>query len=250
MRKSIVIISLILSFVVGLQAQSSALKQANTLYTKTQYADAAKQYEKVLDTEGVAPELYFNLGNAYYKSNELGKSILNYERALRLSPTYEDARYNLDIAQQKVIDNIAQNQSFFIGKWIDAIIKALNSNQWFWFSLILFLLCLSSAFLFIFGSSRALRKVSFYMGSVLLGVSLLTVVFAGIRKDQLMNHHEAIVMTGTVSVKGSPDKSGTDLFQLHEGTKVVVKSTLGSWVEIKLGNGNIGWVEQENIERI
>ena len=250
MKHTILIISLILSFVVGLQAQSGALKQANSLYTKTQYADAAKQYEKVIDTEGVAPELYYNLGNAYYKSNELGKSILNYERALRLAPTYEDARYNLDIAQQKVIDNIAQNQSFFIGKWIDALIKALNSNQWFWFSLILFLLCLSSVFLFIFGSSRTIRKTSFYVGSVFLAISLLTVIFAGIRKDQLLNHREAIIMTGTVCVKGSPDKSGTDLFQLHEGTKVVVKSTLGTWVEIKLGNGNIGWVEQENIERI
>ena len=250
MKRSILIISLILSFSPMLLAQSNALKQANNLYSKGEYTDAAKQYEKVLAAEGVAPELYFNLGNAYYKSNELGKCILNYERALRLSPMYEDARYNLETAQLKVVDNVAQNQSFFIGKWIDSLIKMLSSNQWFWTSVILFLLCLGGAFLFIFGSSRIIRKTSFYAASVMLGISLLTVFFAGIRKDQMMNHREAIVMTGTISVKGSPDKSGTDLFQLHEGTKVVVKSTLGTWVEIKLGNGNVGWVEQENIERI
>ncbi len=239
-----------LSFGTLLMAQSNALKQANILYTKGDYTEAAKQYEKILSTEGVAPELYLNLGNAYYKSNETGKCILNYERALRLSPTYEDARYNLEIAQLKVVDNVSQNQSFFIGKWIDSLIKDLNSNQWFWTSLLFFLMCLGCIFLFIFGSSRAVRKSSFYVGTVLLAISLLTVFFAGIRKDQLLNHREAIVMTGTVSVKGSPDKSGTDLFQLHEGTKVSVKSTLGTWVEIKLGNGNVGWVEQENIERI
>lgn len=250
MRKIILIISLILSFSPVLLADGNTLKQANNLYAKGEYSDAAKLYEKILATEGVAPELYFNLGNAYYKTNELGKSILNYERALRLSPMYEDARYNLETAQLKVVDNIARNQSFFIGKWIDLLMKLLNSNQWFWLSLILFLLCLAGAFLFIFGSSHAVRKGSFYVAAIMLGISLLTVFFAGIRKDQMINHREAIIMTGTVSVKGSPDKSGTDLFQLHEGTKVSVKSTLNNWAEIKLGNGNVGWVEQENIERI
>ncbi|MEI6754666.1 MAG: tetratricopeptide repeat protein [Paludibacter sp.] len=250
MKRNIIFISLMLSFGSVLMAQSNALKQANALYTKGEYTEAAKQYERILTTEGVAPELYLNLGNAYYKSNETGKCILNYERALRLSPTFEDARYNLETAQLKVVDNVSQNQSFFIGKWIDSLIKNFNSNEWFWTSLIFFLLCLGCAFLFIFGSSRAVRKSSFYIGSILLAISMLTVFFAGIRKDQLLSHREAIVLTGTVSVKGSPDKSGTDLFQLHEGTKVTVKSTLGSWVEIKLGNGNVGWVEQENIERI
>lgn len=95
-----------------------------------------------------------------------------------------------------------------------------------------------------------MRKRSFYISGVLMGISLLTFVFAGVRKSQLVNHSQAIVMSGVVVVKSSPDRSGTDLFQLHEGTKVEVKNTLGEWIEIKLGNGNIGWVEQENIERI
>ena len=88
------------------------------------------------------------------------------------------------------------------------------------------------------------------MGLILLIFSVSMLIFSGIRKNQILNHDEAIVMTGVVSVKSSPDKSGTDLFQLHEGTKVSIKSTLGSWIEIKLGNGNIGWVEQMNIEKI
>jgi hypothetical protein len=203
-----------------------------------------------LSSNGVAPELYYNLGNAYYKSNEIGRSILNYERALRLLPTFEDARYNLGIAQLKVIDNVSQNQSFFIGRWISGLIKSLNSNQWIYFSFILFLACLISAFIFIFGPTHRIRKISFYFGSIFIGISVLTLIFAGIRKDQMINHREAIVLSGVVSVKGSPDKSGTELFQLHEGTKVTIKSTLGTWTEIKLGNGNVGWVEQDNIERI
>jgi hypothetical protein len=94
------------------------------------------------------------------------------------------------------------------------------------------------------------RKASFYSGVVLLIVSITTLVFSGIRKGQVVNHDEAIIMTGVVTIKSSPDKSGTDLFPLHEGTKVGIKTSLGSWVEIVLANGNVGWVEVENIEKI
>jgi DNA uptake lipoprotein len=250
MRRIILFISLVFCFNAFSIAQSNTLKQANSLYIKGDYLSAAKQYEKILSNEGVAPELYFNLGNAYYKTNELGRSILNYERALRLAPSYEDARFNLEMAQLKVVDNSVQSSTFFLGRWIENFIKLLTSNEWLYSSFALFVLTLTLVFLFIFGATLFVRKTSFHTAVVLLVLSVLSFVFAGVRKDQLINHREAIVMTGVVTVKSSPDKSGTDLFQLHEGTKVKVKSSLGSWCEIKLGNGNVGWVEQTNIEKI
>ena len=250
MKRIILFFSLILCFGSVVFAQSAAMKQANDLYAAGNYSDAAKLYESLLVKQGVAPELYYNLGNAYYKSNETGKSILNYERALRLSPRFEDARANLELAQQKVVDNIVQAPTFFVGRWIENLIKLLTSNQWFVLSFSVFIVSLIFVLLFVFGSSLIIRKLSFYAGGSLLAVTVLAFVFAEIRKDQLINHRDAIVMTGVVTVKSSPDKSGTDLFQLHEGTKVAIESTLGSWTEIKLGNGNIGWVEQENIEKI
>jgi len=103
---------------------------------------------------------------------------------------------------------------------------------------------------FVFGYSVAHRKASFYIAVLFFMLDCTDHVFAGIRKNQMVHHTDAIIMSGVVVVKGSPDKSGTDLFQLHEGTKVKVKSSLGKWTEIVLGNGNIGWVEDENIERI
>lgn len=231
-------------------AQSNTIKQANYLYVKGDFSSAAKLYEKILATDGIAPELYLNLGNAYYKTNEIGRSILNYERALRLSPGYDDARFNLELAQLKVVDNNVQSNSFFLGRWIQNLIKLMTSNQWIFLSVIVFLISLISIFIFIFGPTRSVRKVSFYFGFILFLISFVTFIFSGIRKDQLVNHHEAIVMMGVISVKSSPDKSGNDLFQLHEGTKVTVKSTLGNWYEIKLGNGNVGWVEVSSIEKI
>ena len=250
MKRIILFISLLLCFSQFSFPQSIELKQANTLYAKGDYSNAAKLYEKILSKDGVAPELYYNLGNAYYKSNEIGRSVLNFERALRLSPSFEDAKFNLELAHLKVVDNIVPSPTFFIGRWINNLIKLLSSNEWLFISLSVFIFGLILAFIFIFGSSRVTRKISFYFTIVLIGVSFFTLVFAGVRKAQMFNHSDAIVMSGVITVKSSPDKSGTDLFQLHEGAKVSIKSTLGSWTEIKLANGGIGWVEQVNIERI
>lgn len=250
MKRIILFLSLILCFSQLAFPQMNEVKLANDLYAKGDYSNAAKQYEKILSKDGVAPELYFNLGNAYYKSNEIGRSILNYERALRLSPSFDDARFNLELAQLKVVDNIVPSANFFIGRWIQNLIKLLSSNQWILVSLGGFIFCLISTFLFIFGPTRITRKISFYFSVLLLAVSFFTLVFSGVRKGQMYSHHDAIVMSGVISVKSSPDKSGTDLFQLHEGAKVTIKSTLGSWTEIKLANGGIGWVEQVNIEKI
>lgn len=250
MRRIILVLSLILCFGSTIFAQSAALKQANLTYATGNYSEAAAMYTKILATEGVAPELYYNLGNAYYKLNETAKAILNYERALRLDPLFEDARNNLELAQLKVVDNVAQTPTFFVGRWIENLIKLLSSNQWIAVSVAVFIVFLVLAFLFVFAPSLILRKLSFYIGMTFFAFSMAALVFSGVRKDQLVGHKDAIVMTGVVTVKSSPDKSGTDLFQLHEGTKVKVKSTLDKWVEIVLSNGNIGWVEQVDIENI
>ena len=231
-------------------ADSYAFKQANNLYSKGDYTASAKLYEKIIASEGTAPEIYFNLGNTYFKLNEVGRSILNYERALRLDPMNDDAHFNMELAQQKVVDNIVQSPTFFLGRWLENLIKIMSSNQWVFIGLALFISCLIFSFIFIFGATYKLRKTSFYLSLFLLVISLLSVIFSGIRKEKMINHSEAVVMVGVVTAKSSPDKSGTNLFQLHEGTKVSIKSVLGNWTEIKLGNGSIGWVEQQFIEKI
>lgn len=250
--KRFVILTLII-FTVGMSTvfgQSSLFKNGNELYAKGNYRAAAEMYEKVLVEEGVAPEIYYNLGNAYYKLNETGLSILNYERALRLSPRYENARVNLELAQARVIDNVRQLSSFFVVRWFEIIIKLFSSNQWLFISVALFVLTLAFVLTFIFSYSSALRKTAFYVGLILFILSITTVIFSYVKKNVIDERKEAILMTGSATVKSSPDKSGTNLFQIHEGTKVKVQSNLGEWTEIKIGNGNVGWIENKNIEII
>ena len=243
------IVSLLLT-IPTLYAQNLSFEEANTFYTDKEFAKAIDLYEQILLNEGAAPELYYNLGNAYFRINELGKSILNYERALRLDPSNKDAKFNLEFANQGIVDRIELADTFFLKKWIVALNNVFHTNIWFYLSAALFTICLIFILLFVFGKTKILRKISFYLSLTLLILCVVTLSFSFIQKSSMKNHTEGIVMTGSIVIKGSPDKSGTDLFQLHEGTKVMVLSSLGDWYEIKLPNGNIGWVEIIHIEKI
>lgn len=253
MKKVFLYIILILFTTFSLSAQKKNnvenLRRADELYKQNNYSDAAKIYESELK-KGISTELYYNLGNTYYKMDEIGLSILNYERALRLKPSYSDAKYNLTIANQKVVDKMNATPSFFIKRWVISILEWFTSNQWAVISIAAFVFSLALLFVFAFSRERSRRKFAFFAAGVFIFLSGITFILSGVRKDQMMKHRDAIIMTGAVTAKSSPDKSGTDLFQLHEGTKVKVISTLSNWAEIQLENGAEGWVEENEIERI
>lgn len=250
MRRILSICLLLLTGLSILKAENKDLKAADKLYAQKKYADAAVLYKKVLETDGVAPELYYNLGNAYYKYGETGLAILNYERALRLNPMFEDAAFNLEFANQKVIDNVVMSESFFLRKWINLLIRIQTSDGWFVTGISSFVITLAALLFFVFGKTSAGRRTAFYAALICLIVTVSAVIFSFSRFSMMEEHREAIILSGAVIVKSSPDKSGTDLFQLHEGTKVAVQSELDNWVEIRLGNGNEGWVEARHLEKI
>jgi len=232
------------------QAEMSLLQQANALYIQGEYLQAINLYERILQEYGVSPELFFNLGNAYFKTHDIARAILNYERALRLNPRFADARYNLELAQLRVLDNITPAEPFFLQRRMNALVSSFTSNQWFYFSWVMFILALVGALLFVFGRSRSLRKGAFTTAVVVLCISALTLTFAVVRKNQFQNQNDAIVMIGVIPVKNAPDRNATNLFELREGTKVRIRSTLGDWVEITIGDGRVGWVERRQIEQI
>jgi tetratricopeptide (TPR) repeat protein len=250
MKKHISIAILTVFVLAELSAHDSIFAKANTLYADGQFELAALHYEQLLDEEGFAPQLYYNLGNAYFKSNELGKAILNYERALRFTPDFPDAQHNLDFANLKVIDNLTVNDAFFLKKWMNLLLKLQQPNGWFLFGGIAFIVAMVSLLLFFFGKTVVMRKFFFYIALISIVVSFTTLIFSGIRKKQVLSQNEAIILSGVVVVKSAPDRSGTNLYQLHEGTKVTVISELGEWYEVRPGDGTVGWIEIIHLERI
>ena len=221
---------------------------ANAQYAEGNYAEAATQYEQILQEQPTA-EVYYNLGNAYFKQGELAQSILAYERALRLKPSFKDAKHNLQFAQSRIIDNIEDTQSFFLSNWLKAIRNALGQRVWMVGSIILFIMALVGFFLFAFSQTLWLRKTAFYCSVVALVVSVMACANAGSLYQRDTQRSEAIITQGIVNAKSSPDRSGNDLFTVHEGTKVEIHEVIGDWCCVHVGN-NIGWMPLEYLERI
>lgn len=221
---------------------------ANAQYAEGNYAEAATQYEQILQEQPTA-EVYYNLGNAYFKQGELAQSILAYERALRLKPSFKDAKHNLQFAQSRIIDNIEDTQSFFLSNWLKAIRNALSQRVWMVGSIVLFIMALVGFFLFAFSQTLWLRKTAFYCSVVALVVSVMACANAGSLYQRDTQRSEAIITQGIVNAKSSPDRSGNDLFTVHEGTKVEIHEVIGDWCCVHVGN-NIGWMPLEYLERI
>jgi len=226
------------------------LKKAAELYSKSQFDAAAQIYEKVLAQYGSSDKLYYNLGNAYYKSKNIPSAILNYERALRLNPGDNDIRFNLEMSQSRIVDKIDPVGMFMVTRWYKSLENSYNSNTWGGISIFFFLIFIACLFAYFFAKESRLKKIGFFTGIFALFISILSLVYSADQSDRIVNPDQAILFTPTVTAKSSPDQSGTDLFVLHEGSKVTILSVLGSWSEIELADGNIGWLESKHLQTI
>ena len=230
--------------------QSELLNKAAELYSKSQFSAAAEVYEKVLALYGTSDKLYYNLGNAYYKSKNLPSAILNYERALRLNPGDRDIRFNLEMCQARIVDKIDPIGMFMLARWNNSLENSFDSNTWGYVSIFFFLILITCLFAYFFARIAWLKKISFFTGILALCMSALFLFYSGNQRNHIVYPDKAILFTPTVTVKSSPDQSGTDLFILHEGSKVTVLSKLGNWSEIELEDGNVGWIESMHLQTI
>ena len=244
------LLGLLLGWFLPLCAQESTLKEAEEAYAKEDYTQAIELYESVLKTYGESAMVYYNLGNAYYKAGKVAPAILNYERALLLNPGDSDTRFNLQVARQKTVDKIEPIGEFFLTRWIGTVEDVYSADGWAKWGVASFLLFIGCLVLFFFSKWIRLKKIGFFAGICFLLISLVANLFADSQQDKLLHRADAIVFASTVTVKSSPDASGTDLFILHEGTKVTIKSTLGEWSEIQLEDGNVGWMPSKEIQQI
>ncbi len=228
----------------------SVFNAANKAYINEDYNSAIQQYEEILSQGFESPELYYNLGNAYYKLTDYPKSILNYERALLHDPRDENIRFNLAKAQIYNVDQIDEIPEFVIKKWLRTAISWFRSDTWAIISLVSFLLCTAGFLVYFLTTKMKMRRSGFYAGILFFILSILTFFIASQSRKILVNSNGAIVMTPTVTVKGSPSNSSTDLFIIHEGTKVYILEELNDWFEIKLSDGKQGWLLKSDIEPI
>lgn len=244
----ITILALLFSF--SLSAQNALMEKGNQHYTKQEFNEAIASYEELLGTGVESAELYFNLGNAYYKAGKMTKAILNYERAKRIAPDNEDIQFNLDLANQHVVDAIEALPQVFFVRWWNNLIQSKPTDTWAIYSISGFFAFLLLLGLYVFSSNNSLRRLGFWIGILFLTGSIFTFVFASKQKNRIEKHNFAIVTQPSVTVKSSPSAGGTNIFLIHEGLKVQLIDHLGDWFEIRLADGNQGWLEAGSIEKI
>lgn len=229
----------------------SGFEKGNALYQKGEYKQAAQEYENILKEEKQhSAELYFNLGNCYYKLNKVAPSIYNYEKALVLKPNDAETLNNLKFAKKLTIDEIKDVPKVGFAKLIQNFTGIFNYNTWAWISIgIAFIFLLS--FIGYYFSQLTLSKRIYFIGMFILLFSLLLSVSAGItEKSHYDNDLPAIVFAEMTEVRSEPQKAGSSIFLLHEGAKVYVKETLENWKKIELTDGTEGWIDASAIREV
>ena len=224
--------------------------EADSAFARQHYQQAIKCYEALLK-QGVSAELYYNLGNAYYRSDNYTRAILNYERALLLSPGDGDIRHNLQLARQKTTDKQIPSADFFLVTWYRTLVNIMGVDAWAWTALLALTLAIVLFLVYLFSQRIGLQKVGFFGALTLLALFLLANLFAFHQKHALTNRTGAIVIASETSVKSTPAQNGTDLFRLHEGTKVeITDNSMKDWKEVRLPDGKEGWIDVKALEVI
>ena len=249
------LLALLLALPLGAEAAESypdsLWKAGVEAYTAGDWNQALADWNDVAATGLRSKELYFNLGNAYFKNGETAQAILNYERAARLDPSDADVRYNLEFARSMTQDRIDEVPEFILKTWMRKVNYLMSSNAWAWTALFLLAVTLALTLLFLLGPTVGARRTGFFTGIAALLLTLLCWGFARSQKADAERHDTAIVMRPVTSVTSSPSTDAAkSLFILHEGTKVKVLDTVSGYTDIELADGRRGWIPSGDIEII
>ncbi len=255
LKKMIIFITLLFTFI-GEKSYTNTfnfktvLDSAFTAYNKKDYKKAIQFYHQIIDSGFASAYLYYNIGNAYFRTNEIAKAILYYEKAKLLNPKDPDIEHNLKYANALISDKINELPEPFYITWFRQITYLFNANTWAWISISLFLLILVLIYVNFLSSSlfftRLIKTIAtfiFFAWIFSLSTTYYTYKYSASKKY-------AIIMSKVVEVKSSPDENSTSLFVLHEGTKVYIKDEFEEWLEIKIADGNTGWLKTTDVEKI
>lgn len=246
----LLLVVLMISILSFAEENQLLLAKANKAYIDGSYENAIEIYKKVLQSGVESWELYYNMGNSYFKINDFPSAILFYEKARKLNPGNEDIDFNLKVANNKIADKIEPLPEIFYKKWFRNFVEIMSVDQWAWLIILSLILALFSFTSFVVSRNMLVRKAGFWLGIIFVGSMVISFRFAYLSYNALEDNSSAIIFTPTVTIKSSPDDKSTDLFVLHEGTKVQILDNIGTWYEIKIANGSVGWLPVAAVEKI
>ena len=232
------------------ESAKEKFKKGAEYFSAGDYENAVEVWTSLYKTGYKSADLDYNIGNACFKMNNIPGAILYYERAVLLKPADEDINYNLQIARTLVVDRFKEIPELFFIRWYNFLALVFSSNAWAIISLVSFILFLSFLSIYFYSSAYKLKVMGFWLAFSLVVISLASLAFTIRNKGLVYDSHKAIIFSPVVNGKSAPDSSGTDLFLLHEGSKVTVEDKVGGWYEVRLSDGNKGWIPSNSLEII
>ena len=247
MKRAILLLTLVFTSLAFAQNEE-LFEDATAAYNKGEYEKAIETYQEILSNGQHSASLYYNLGNSHYKLNQIAPSIYYYEKALLLDPGDKDTKQNLAFAQQMTIDDIKPNPQSGLAKIYNNIIGILSFDQWAYTAVILVILFVLGYLAYYFLTYSSQKRVAFIGSMASLMLAIVAVVFAYVQFENYSSEQPAIVFAIETKVKSEPNDRSSEVFILHEGTKVEVLDGLEDYKKIELADGKSGWVQENDIK--
>ncbi|AEW87446.1 BatE protein [Flavobacterium columnare] len=229
---------------------NNPFEKGNDLYQKGKYQDAIQSYETILAQGQESAEVYFNLGNCYYKLSRVAPAVFNFEKALLLSPNDTEIENNLAFAQKMAIDDIQQVSQVGFSKIIADFTSIFHYDTWAWISIILAVFALVCFIVYYYSYQTTVKRIFF--AGILLGLFfVLLSLFSGFyEQNRLLNEKPAIVFVDVVNVKSEPNATASNAFILHAGTKVNILESLDNYYKIQIADLKEGWLDRSVVKEI
>ncbi len=234
----------------GFAQNNTLFEKGNKAYNEGAYEEAARHYQNIIDQGEHSAELYFNLGNTYYKLNKIAPSIYNYEKALLLKPNDTEIKNNLAFAQNMTLDAIEVLPETGLSRLYRSVTSKLSFDEWAYLSIVCIFLFVVGYILYYFLNYATQKRISFISSFVFLFMGIFLVIIAYIEYEKFKNDQPAIVFDTEVIIKSEPNNRSQETFRLHEGAKVNVEETLNEWKKIKLTDGKTGWIPSKSIKML
>lgn len=248
------IILIIIFSTLALETYSQTTKEifaeANSLYKQGVYDEALNNYQKIVDMGYQSADLYFNLGNCFYKLDKIAPAILYFKRAIKLEPNMDDAKFNLKMARKKTVDKIEEIPKTFIAKFWKSLTSIMTIYHWSILSIVLAFFSSISFLIYFFSNNSSSKMVNFVISLSTFFIMIISIVIAKQQTVWQKKHKEAVIMTKNSYVKVAPTQNSGDSFILHEGTEILVVDEIDEWLRVKLLDGKIGWIHSDDISYI